>query len=128
VFRATDSAASVALPKPVVKIDNSRDPFATVVTVEFGDRLGELLDTVRPVLLAHCFVADSVTVTTNSSVVGNHVRGVVQIQGLKNMGYNISRAKLSEGAKNKFFITNASTSEKVSKSAEVRHPQHNSEL
>jgi hypothetical protein len=34
-----------------VKIDNSTDPFATVVTVEFGDRLGELLDTVRPVQL-----------------------------------------------------------------------------
>lgn len=45
VAHATDS--SVALPKPVVKIDNSTDPFATVVKVEFGDRLGELLDTVR---------------------------------------------------------------------------------
>jgi hypothetical protein len=30
-----------------VKIDNQNDPFATVVTVEYGDRLGELLDTVR---------------------------------------------------------------------------------
>ncbi len=29
-----------------MKIDNQADPFATVVTVEFGDRLGELLDTV----------------------------------------------------------------------------------
>jgi len=36
-----------AVPQPVVKIDNQHDPFATIVTVEFGDRLGELLDTVR---------------------------------------------------------------------------------
>jgi len=33
-------------PVPVVKIDNLTDPFATVVTVEFGDKLGELLDTI----------------------------------------------------------------------------------
>ncbi len=33
---------------PIVKIDNQHDPFATVVTIEFGDRLGQLLDTVRP--------------------------------------------------------------------------------
>ena len=36
-----------AEPQPIVKIDNQHDPFATLVTVEFGDRLGELLDTVR---------------------------------------------------------------------------------
>jgi len=35
-----------AVPEPVVKIDNQSDAFATIVTVEFGDRLGELLDTV----------------------------------------------------------------------------------
>lgn len=34
------------VPEPVVKIDNEADPFATVVTIQFGDRLGELLDTV----------------------------------------------------------------------------------
>lgn len=34
------------VPEPVVKIDNEADPFATVVTISFGDRLGELLDTV----------------------------------------------------------------------------------
>jgi hypothetical protein len=33
-------------PTPVVKIDNMSDAFATIVSVEFGDRLGELLDTV----------------------------------------------------------------------------------
>lgn len=29
-----------------VKIDNHSEPFATIVTVEYGDKLGELLDTV----------------------------------------------------------------------------------
>ncbi len=33
-------------PTPVVKIDNMSDAFATIVSIEFGDRLGELLDTV----------------------------------------------------------------------------------
>ena len=40
------SAAAAAVPEPVVKIDNESDPFATIVSIEFGDRLGELLDTV----------------------------------------------------------------------------------
>ena len=34
------------VPKPVVKIDNQHDPFATVVDIEYGNELGELLDTV----------------------------------------------------------------------------------
>ena len=29
-----------------VKIDNHSEPFATIVTVEYGDKLGDLLDTV----------------------------------------------------------------------------------
>jgi len=33
-------------PKPVVKIDNQHDPFATVVSIQYGNRLGELQDTV----------------------------------------------------------------------------------
>ena len=41
------ATAEDAVPTPVVKIDNQHDPFATVVTIEYGDRLGELLDTVR---------------------------------------------------------------------------------
>lgn len=50
--RAAESAtangtSSSAIPEPVVKIDNESDPFATIVSVEYGDRLGELLDTVR---------------------------------------------------------------------------------
>lgn len=43
---AGNGAAAQELPEVVVKIDNEHDPFATIVTVEFGDRLGELLDTV----------------------------------------------------------------------------------
>jgi hypothetical protein len=46
----TNGAAATAgdtTALPVVKIDNRSDPFATIVSVEFGDRLGELLDTVR---------------------------------------------------------------------------------
>ena len=50
VYRSTaaekSNGSAPAVPEPVVKIDNQTDPFATVVTVEFGDKLGELLDTV----------------------------------------------------------------------------------
>ena len=44
---AIDAAIDKGHPIPVVKIDNRADNFATVVTIEFGDQLGELLDTVR---------------------------------------------------------------------------------
>ena len=44
---ASDNGSTSPVPEPIVKIDNESDPFATVVSVEFGDRLGELLDTVR---------------------------------------------------------------------------------
>lgn len=73
VAESTNGSSSATVPEPVVKIDNERDPFATVVTIEYGDRLGELLDTVgaatggaagqrsvarphvrRPALLAGC--------------------------------------------------------------------------
>lgn len=83
------AAAGDATALPVVKIDNRSDPFATIVTVEFGDRLGELLDT---------------------------------ITSLKNLGLNIRRAKL-EGApgkqSNTFYITDATTSEKITRSAQI---------
>jgi UTP:GlnB (protein PII) uridylyltransferase len=46
VSESTNGSTSATVPEPVVKIDNERDPFATVVTIEYGDRLGELLDTV----------------------------------------------------------------------------------
>ena len=32
---------------PIVIIDNIKDPFATVVSIQFGDYLEELIDTVR---------------------------------------------------------------------------------
>jgi hypothetical protein len=38
------------IPKPSIKIDNEHDPFATIVCISYGDRLGELLDTVRALL------------------------------------------------------------------------------
>lgn len=34
-------------PQPIVIINNEADPLATVVTIQFGDYLGELLDTVN---------------------------------------------------------------------------------
>ena len=33
--------------KPIVIIDNIKDPFATVVSIQFGDYLEGLIDTVR---------------------------------------------------------------------------------
>lgn len=86
---APAAAPDASVPTPVVKIDNIRDPFATIVTVEFGDRLGELLDT---------------------------------ITSLKNLGLNIRRAKLdgAPGRKaNTFYITDALTSEKITRSAQI---------
>ena len=38
------------VPKPIVRIDNQHDPFATVVDIEYGNELGELLDTVGALL------------------------------------------------------------------------------
>ena len=35
-----------AMPQPIVIINNEVDPIATVVTIKFGDYLGDLLDTV----------------------------------------------------------------------------------
>lgn len=48
----------------------------------------------------------------------------LQIQSIKNMGYNITRAKLTSESKNKFYITDAKTSEKVTKSAELEDIRH----
>ena len=69
---------------PVVLIDNPADPLATVVTVSFGNVLGQLLDT---------------------------------CEALRKLGLNINRADVTEGSPaNRFYITDASTSEKVVKS------------
>jgi len=50
VSEGSNGAAGVSTldsPKPAVQIDNQTDPFSTIVSVQYGDRLGELLDTVR---------------------------------------------------------------------------------
>ena len=51
VFRAaaqeSANGATEGVPEPVVKIDNQSDAFATIVSLEYGDLLGELVDTVR---------------------------------------------------------------------------------
>ena len=41
-----ESYKEQGIPTPIVKIDNKSDNFATVVSLEFGNALGELLDTV----------------------------------------------------------------------------------
>lgn len=57
------------------------DPLATVVSVKFGEFLGELLDTT---------------------------------QALKNLGLDITRAELNaDGNRNRFYVTDAKTSEKI---------------
>ena len=69
---------------PVVLIDNTADPLATVVTVSFGELLGQLLDT---------------------------------CESLRRLGLNINRAEVTEGSPaNTFYITDAATSEKITKS------------
>ena len=42
------SGAATAKPTPIIKIDNQTDAFATKITIDVGDQLGEMLDTVRP--------------------------------------------------------------------------------
>ena len=49
-----EEASKQGTPVPIVKIDNKSDNFATVVSLEFGDELGELLDTVRLPLSSCC--------------------------------------------------------------------------
>ena len=44
---------------------------------------------------------------------------MLQIQGLKNLGLNIRRAKLSPDTKNKFYVTDAVTAEKITKSVQL---------
>ncbi|CAD7695727.1 unnamed protein product [Ostreobium quekettii] len=93
---ATASEATGPAPPevtPIVKIDNLHDPFATVVTVQFGsgagDLLGELLDTVG---------------------------------ALRNLGLNIKRAKVDSSdpaSRHRFYVTDAATSEKIVKSSRL---------
>ncbi len=60
---ATNDAAG-DVPEPVVKIDNQSDTFATLVTVEYGDRLGELSDTVRVNSCSICLILPMLTADT----------------------------------------------------------------
>jgi hypothetical protein len=41
------SSATEECVVPAIKIDNIHDPFATVVTVDMGDEISEMLETVR---------------------------------------------------------------------------------
>jgi len=73
----------------MVMIDNLHDPFATIVTMKFGNRIGHPLDTMAT---------------------------------LRNLGLNIVRAKLETNdpdSRNRFYVTDAETSEKIVKSARL---------
>ena len=35
------------VPEPIIKIDNHTDPYHTIVSITYGDKLGELTDTVQ---------------------------------------------------------------------------------
>lgn len=85
-----NQAAESKIPKPVVKIDNMSDPFATVVSVEFGDRLGELLDTIA----------------------------ALKNLGLNIRRAKIDQSATQKN-RNTFYITDALTSEKILKSARL---------
>lgn len=87
---ATKGGSSTATATPVVKIDNISDAFATVVTVEYGDRTMELLETI--------------TALKNLNL---------NIRRAK-----LSQNKAG-GNVNTFFITEADTSEKIVKSARL---------
>lgn len=75
--------------KPVVKIDNMKDPFATVVTVSFGNELGDLVDTI----------------------------GALKNLGLNIKRAKIDSNDPS--SKHRFYITDGATSEKIVKSSRL---------
>lgn len=89
VQASAGGATATAKPTPVVRIDNTTDPFATLVTVEYGDRLGELLETV--------------TALKNLNL--NIRRAKLSQKGSNTV--------------NTFFITEADTSEKIVKSVRL---------
>lgn len=80
-----------AAPKPIVKIDNQHDPFATVVSISYGNRLGELLDT-----------------TAALKNLGLNIRRA-----------KIKRTEDEKIVTNKFYITDHHTSEKVLRSSRL---------
>eukprot|EP00210_Caulerpa_lentillifera_P003782 g3613.t1 len=84
-----NSTSRTDFDQPVVKIDNFSDSFATVVTMKFGDKIPHPLDTMAT---------------------------------LRNLGLNIIRAKFDSSdpdSKNRFYVTDADTSEKILKSARL---------
>jgi len=83
--------AGLSGPKPTVKIDNQRDPFATVVSIEYGDKLGELLDTVA----------------------------ALKNLGLNIRRAKLKRDEGKGTVQHKFFITDSHTAEKITRSARL---------
>lgn len=85
----TNSPAAGDIPEPKILIDNQTDPFATIVSLEYGDLLGELADTTAA-LKSHNLNIRRAKIRTKNGM-----------------------------AVHKFFITDARTSEKVVKSARI---------
>ena len=85
----TNSPAAGDIPEPKILIDNQTDPFATIVSLEYGDLLGELADTTAA-LKSHNLNIRRAKIRTKKGM-----------------------------AVHKFFITDARTSEKVVKSARI---------
>lgn len=77
-------------PLPTVKIDNTSDPFATKVSVEYGENLGELMD--------------SIVALKN---LGLNIRRAKLVE------------KGASGPRNVFYITDAQTSEKIVRSVRL---------
>lgn len=77
------------VPVPTVKIDNIHDPFATVVSIAFGDELEDLLDTARAL--------------KNLSL------------NIKRAKFDPA----DPNSKHKFYVTDLATSEKITKSGRL---------
>eukprot|EP00884_Botryococcus_braunii_P005185 jgi/Botrbrau1/14668/Bobra.0108s0027.3 len=86
------AAADTDVPLPVITIDNHSDPFATVVGIQFGDRLGELLDTMAAL--------KNLQLNITRAKINKEVE----------QGKPITHV---------FYVTDAKTSEKVLKSSKV---------
>lgn len=77
---------------PVVKIDNQSDAFATIITITFGDKLGDLLDTVAALKNLGLNIQRAKLESQEATVIN---------------------------ARNKFFVTDASKGEKVTSSEKL---------
>lgn len=77
--------------KPVVKIDNQTDPFATIIKIKFGDKLGDLLDTVA----------------------------ALKNLGLNIQRAKLESPETTDDARNKFYVTDAAKGEKVTSSGKL---------